>query len=539
MNSRDENRKNKNYKKETTELYLPDLLIYCFLHWRSALVILCIGALCFGGGKALALKKGQANAIEAQDAQQTVHEKTQKSAEEAKVEDENTSRDSSLRDQEKAEQEKRIADNQKDFTRVLKDYREYAKDSIRMKIHAVNEVRASADYLLSLPFDEPANALTALYNAYQGAIDNGDYLQDLADEMQIEEKYLSELIAVQPSTLPASSFDDLSGTSESFSFVLPALDAREGKNPSGDQGEEEEKKVVFLISIAAIGADEDQAESLLSAVQKEIETRREGFSNTICPHDLTLVRTYRKTIADSDLLDDQRDILQNILDMEVQIKNYENTFKNELETASEEENAPAGEVTGALSEKEFLKAVFKYALAGGFLFFCIYGLVLSFAYAAAKAPRTRRQMEERYHFFMLGSMKDASDQLYRHHTALDRWLRHLGGLKEEIKDPDHLLEMVRTNLSVYYPEAKNILLLGTAGPALSGDIEETLRQNGDYDAIHSSVNLVEDIKARAYLKETEAVILCIQYGKTPFALIDKEVDLIERSNAEIAGVVML
>ena len=190
--------------EDETEINIKDLLTYCFLHWRKALALMLIAGIVLGG--AMGAKEGiktsklaeayqtylndpdaliakQDNTTYAQKNGIELPEDEILTAEEQQILEEVATLDS--------------INNMNDIIyttrRDLMALTDYYNDSILMNVVPQYVPTAEADIMITVPDGAPANSVNVLIAAYVDYLKNGNYLDEYAEELGMDVKYLKEV----------------------------------------------------------------------------------------------------------------------------------------------------------------------------------------------------------------------------------------------------------------------------------------------------------------------------------------------------------
>ena len=514
--------------EDETEINIKDLLTYCFLHWRKALALMLIAGIVLGG--AMGAKEGiktsklaeayqtylndpdaliakQDNTTYAQKNGIELPEDEILTAEEQQILEEVATLDS--------------INNMNDIIyttrRDLMALTDYYNDSILMNVVPQYVPTAEADIMITVPDGAPANSVNVLIAAYVDYLKNGNYLDEYAEELGMDVKYLKEAVTVSDITF--GNIDDGATSTGSGSGMNVSTDVDVNFAVSTADGSR-----VGIIVIKTVGTSAESALNLLQTIIDEVESYREATGETICEHETTVVNYFFNMIKGDRIQVLQTETSEQLVDLQENLEIYVKSLKNlqkqhgnlTVNTMHKLPNVPLA------AAKEGIK----FGSIGLFAAFLFYALILIIKYIVSSIALTKSQLVNRFTLFDLGSTKDGEDKLYKHNGKFDKWLRKRGRMCDA---NDKAAEAVAANLSVYGSELKSLLVIGT------GDTAKSLKDKIKDRKVYNADSLIDDPLARKLLLEVDAVILEVKYGQTKFEDIRDQLKLIMLSGKPVSG----
>ena len=517
--------------EDETEINIKDLLTYCFLHWRKALALMLTAGILLGGvmgamdgiktAKLAAAYQEYLNDPDALKAKQDNTNYAQKNgielpedeiltAEEQQILEEVATLDS--------------INNMNDIIyttrRDLMALTDYYNDSILMNVVPQYVPTAEADLMITVPEGAPANAVNVLIASYVDYLKNGNYLDDYAEELGMDVKYLKEAVTISDITF--GNIDDGRGSeassSGSVTNVTTSVDVGFSVSTDSDNSR------VGIIVIRTVGTSAESALNLLETILNEVETYREATGETVCVHETTVVNYFFNMIKDDRIQNLQTETSGQLVDLQENLEIYVKSLKNLqkqhggliVNTMHKLPNVPL----------ETAKTTIKFGSIGLFAAFLFYALILIVRYIVSSIALTKSQLVNRFTLFDLGSVRDGEEKLYKHNGKFDKWLRKQGRLGDGKVDA---ASAAAANLAVYGPDMKSILVIG------KGETAKSLKDKIKDRKIHNADSLIDNPLARKLLLEVDGVVLEVKYGETKFEDIRDELKLIMLSGKPVTG----
>ncbi len=514
--------------EDETEINIKDLLTYCFLHWRKALALMLLVAIALGGFMGVrdgiktsklaaayqlylndpdALIAKQDNTTYAQKNGIELPEDEILTAEEQQILEEVATLDS--------------INNMNDIIyttrRDLMALTDYYNDSILMNVVPQYVPTAEADIMITVPDGAPANSVNVLIAAYVDYLKNGNYLDEYAEELGMDVKYLKEAITVSDITF--GNIDDSAAPSSSSSGMNVSTDVDVNFAVSTADGSR-----VGIIVIRTVGTSAENALNLLQYIIDETENYREATGETVCEHDITVVNYFFNMVKDDRIQVLQTETSEQLVDLQENLEIYVKSLKNLQKQHGGLIVNTMHKLPNALLEGT--KTGVKFGAIGMFAIFLFYALILIIKYIISAIALTKSQLVNRFTLFDLGSVRDGEQKLYKHKGKFDKWLRKKGRLGEgDVNSVDAAV----ANLAVYGNEYKSILVIG------SGETSKGLEKAIKDRKVHVAPSLIDNPLARKLLLEVDCVVLEVKYGESKFEDIRDQLKLIMLAGKPVAG----
>lgn len=516
--------------EDETEINIKDMLTYCFLHWRKALALMIIIGIVLGG--VMGAREGIRTAKLAEAYQSYLDDPAALLAKQA-----NTNyalkngielpEDEILTDEEQLILEQvatldsinNLNDIIAQSRRDLMSMTDYYNDSILMRVDPQSVPTAEADIMITVPEGAPANSASVIAASYVDYLKNGNYLDEYAQEIGVDPKYLKEAVTVSDIT-----FGNSDGATSVSTSSGSGLDTNVSTDVNFSISTDINSDRVALIIIKVVGVSAQDALDLLERVVQEVDVYRDATSESMFPNETTTVNYFFNMLHDDRIQNLQTQTSEELVDLQENLEVYIKSLKNLQKQHGDIIVNTMHEMPNVT--KEAAKSGIKFGSLGVVASFLFYALILVIKYILSSIALTKSQLVNRFTLFDLGSHTDGEKPLYKHSGKFDKWLRKVGRLNDGNIDA---AEAAAANLEVYGSDVKSILVLGT------GDAVKDLKNKVKDIKIYNAPNLINDPKARKLLPEVDSVILEVRYGETKFEDIKEQIKLIMLAGKPITG----
>ena len=486
---------------------VKDLLVYCFQHWRSALVLMLVVGLLFGTMHGVSFYR-----------EELYNRELWSHSYKEYVDKANSGNFLSA-------DEYSIISRGRQSDVVSAIDREYAKlvydldNSLLMKINpnAVATVTATAVILPGDPDD-----LTAVGNlllAYRSALINGSYLDELAGSLSTKGEYLRELISVsiggenEDISLESRLIRDRIRRYNDFQFPLSVYSA------------EYEKSILSsVLELRVIAADSDLAGTLMDAVLAELNALQPQLSRQVAEHTVSTLNRSLSVQSDRALMDTQLERQLSYSDFPA----LRNKYADRLYSIS----TPA--VSSGSAQSAALKDGVKWAVISAVALFIVYGLLLCLRYFFSERPLTEIRFQQHYRLLPLAAFRSAPRTVYRRRGPFDRWLRRIDRMLAEESDSSAVYDMAAGNLRLYGGELHTVLISGAVPAADKEALAAALGERLAGTKFVVVSDLV-DIRERLKLADADGVIFYESFDATRFPALNEELRLTECAGVRPLG----
>lgn len=368
-----------------------------------------------------------------------------------------------------------------------------------MQINPYKEAFSSADILVEIS-DIRDRGMGSLLKAYEYGLENGDYIQKIAEMKDSQERYVRETIRV------SNSLGTYENSEAGFVFAMQDAAAARG-----------------ILHIEVIGADSEYTEQVLKAVLNQAEELHGRFATELKAHVIRLLGQSNGEQVDKDLLGQQQSVRNNIAILQKSEK--------DLKTSLDGLEKPVAENAVAGSSQGLAKYVILGFLAGGFVSVC----VIAGMYIMGDKVTSDKEIVNRFRIKSLGAFSVVPEK--RVFGFIDSWLRRLAG-DDKIWPDAVVYEMIEANAANYAEGKKALFVTGLASEKQMEQVCGHLKAALPQTQIVCERNLVESASARRKLAEAEGVILVEERGNSKYSVIAQEIELAKNVNIDVIGVIV-
>lgn len=472
--------------QDEEEIDLVALMVTLLHKLKPILLTAVVCAVIFGGVAGVRAAKGGSTSAEEQKAyEQALDEYEQKKADYAF---------------EQKQYEQSTANNQqmqKQAQETLEQARDYAENSLLGKLNAYNVWTAQADVYVDAA---DASRTAALLTAYSNQLTSGDALEQAAEAVNLQARYLTGVIAAEP---------QVSGT-ETVTY-------------SG------------VLTLRAYAADQVRAQAMLDAMLGQLNRLHDSISAAVGSHGVRVISTGISQGVSMELRAAQQENNAEIQELQsqlVELQSAQQTLDDNLASAKstwESAEEPALDGGAASSVAKYLLIGF---LLGGILAcgvvvvkFLLDGMV----YSASELNRSTGLP-------VLGAL--ASDRTKKA-GKLDAKLYQMEGRPDGSADAEMLCLMAQTIRS-RAPEAKNILVTGDLPAdqleALAAALQATEPLRGQ--SVTAAESILKAAATVPHVVAADAIVLAADCTVTRTDAVREQNEKIVRLGKQILGCIV-
>lgn len=487
---------------------VKDMLVYCFQHWRSALMLVLVGGLLFG-----LLEGSSTYRNELRNRELLSHSYEEYLAKANSGEALSPEAYSIIAYGRQANVVSAIDRKQWKLSYDL-------ENSLLMQIDPTAVATATATVVI-LPSD--TGDLTAAGNlllAYRSALLNGSYLDELAASLSTSGAYLRELISV---SIGGQS------TSEDSVYIQDRIRRYMGFSYPLIYGSVEETQDILssVLELHVIAADTGLAGQLMDTVLAQLDALQPQMNQSIAPHTVTVFNRNLTVQSDSALMDAQLERRLSYSDLPY--------LRNEYASRLSAIDIPAASAGSAQSAA--LKDGVKRGVIVGVALFLAYGLLLCLRYLFSERPLTEIRFRQHYRLLPLGAFRSAPSAVYRRRGFFDRWLRRSDRMLVEERDSAAVYDLTAGNLRLYAGELQKLLISGSASEADKQALAAALKERlpgAEFTVVPDLIDIHERLK----LAEADGVIFFESFDTTRFPTLNEELRLTECAGVRVLGSVL-
>lgn len=472
--------------QDEEEIDLVALMVTLLHKLKPILLTAVVCAVLFGGVAGVRAAKGGSTSAEEQKAyEQALDEYEQKKADYAF---------------EQKQYEQSTANNQqmqKQAQETLEQARDYAENSLLGKLNAYNVWTAQADVYVDAA---DASRTAALLTAYSNQLTSGDALEQAAEAVNLQARYLTGVIAAEP---------QVSGT-ETVAY-------------SG------------VLTLRAYAADQVRAQAMLDAMLGQLNRLHDSISAAVGSHDVRVISTGISQGVSMELRAAQQENNADIQELQsqlVELQSAQQTLDdNWNSTKSDWKNISEPALGGGAAS-----SVAKYLLIGfllGGVLACgvvvVKFLLDGMVYSASELNRSTGLP-------VLGAL--ASDRTKKA-GKLDARLYQMEGRPDGSADTEMLCLMAQTIRS-RAPEAKNILVTGDLPAdqleALAAALQATEPLRGQ--SVTAAESILKAAATVPHVVAADAIVLAADCTVTRTDAVREQNEKIVRLGKQILGCIV-
>lgn len=472
--------------QDEEEIDLVALMVTLLHKLKPILLTAVVCAVIFGGVAGVRAAKGGSTSAEKQKAyEQALNEYEQKKADYAF---------------EQKQYEQSTANNQqmqKQAQETLEQAQDYAENSLLGQLNAYNVWTAQADVYVDAA---DASRTAALLTAYSNQLTSGNALEQAAEAVNLQARYLTGAIAAEP---------QVSGT-ETVAY-------------SG------------VLTLRAYAADQVRAQAMLNAMLGQLNRLHDSISAAVCSHDVRVISTGISQGVSMELRTAQQENNADIQELQsqlVELQSAQQTLDDNWNSAKSDWKNTSEPALGGGAASSVAKYLLIGFLLGGVLAcgvvvvkFLLDGMV----YSASELNRSTGLP-------VLGAL--ASDRTKKA-GKLDAKLYQMEGRPDGSADAEMLCLMAQTIRS-RAPEAKNILVTGDLPAdqleALAAALQATEPLRGQ--SVTAAESILKAAATVPHVVAADAIVLAADCTVTRTDAVREQNEKIVRLGKQILGCIV-
>lgn len=472
--------------QDEEEIDLVALMVTLLHKLKPILLTAVVCAVLFGGVAGVRAAKGGSTSAEKQKAyEQALDEYEQKKADYAF---------------EQKQYEQSTANNQqmqKRAQETLEQAQDYAENSLLGQLNAYNVWTAQADVYVDAA---DASRTAALLTAYSNQLTSGDALEQAAEAVNLQARYLTGAIAAEP---------QVSGT-ETVAY-------------SG------------VLTLRAYAADQVRAQAMLDAMLGQLNRLHDSISAAVCSHGVRVISTGISQGVSMELRTAQQENNADIQELQsqlVELQSAQQTLDDNWNSAKSDWKNTSEPALGGGAASSVAKYLLIGFLLGGVLAcgvvvvkFLLDGMV----YSASELNRSTGLP-------VLGAL--ASDRTKKA-GKLDAKLYQMEGRPDGSADAEMLCLMAQTIRS-RAPEAKNILVTGDLPAdqleALAAALQATEPLRGQ--SVTAAESILKAAATVPHVVAADAIVLAADCTVTRTDAVREQNEKIVRLGKQILGCIV-
>lgn len=452
------------------EIDLKDLMFAVLHKWRPIILVAVLLAVLLGGFKGATTYKEQNDPDVIKEAEEKYQD------------------DLELFNKNKETCEREIENLKTDIA----NQQEYLEKSIWINMSPYDVCESRVDLYITTDYEimpgmvyQNMDYTDTILQAYQALLTSSAVMEDIAEKVGTEPRYLKELISVSVGT------------------------------NSG--------KLNHLLTISVKHTTKQDAQKVMNEIIDHMNDMQEQVVASIGEHTVNTVNKGVSASVDLSLADKQRSETERLTTLNDSLE----TKQKSLEDMEEPEKTVS-------SRTAALKSGIKYAILGGVLggfmvvfFVCVAFLMSDKVYSA-------RELKNRYKIKILGTMPIKNRKVF---GKIDAWLNRLEGRASSV-DEEAEYALIAANIRNYAENMKSILVTGSVDAAVLQTVADKL--SSDLDGVDMVVggNMLQDVETIKKLPECDGVVLVEQCMSTKYSTVELEIERTTDLQKSVVGCVV-
>ncbi|HBP24936.1 MAG TPA: hypothetical protein DD632_05995 [Oribacterium sp.] len=306
-----------------------------------------------------------------------------------------------------------------------------------------------------------------------------------------------------------------------------------------------------LLHITALGESEDQVSAIRAALEESLQDENVKIGEAVAPHQLKLISSYSGKDAGTSILigsvpEDGKANEDDSYQTSIEVLQAQNAKADaDLQTQLldcheqlsklEKPTAPVG-----ASKTSALKEGVKFAILG-----FVIGAFLVAAYYGLRYLLNGKLMncDDLSDYYGLLVLAEYHAPICRKPNALDRWIDHMNGIREEKSSREAVYNLAAANIQAQMgtPQKAKLLFVGNAEKREFNDATTAMEQKLQSAGIETIAagNVNTEASAIQKLENADQVVLIEQLGVTRPQDLEKELQTLRKLGKEILGVMTL
>lgn len=357
----------------------------------------------------------------------------------------------------------------------------YLNDSILMQLDHRNVPVATAGIYVSAENGDTVLA-ASIAEAYRLMLLSSDCMLSVADELQISEKYLWELVTI-------SGYD--------------------GKQNSP------------MLRVYVYGKDAQQAQMLMDRLITQLTVCEQALRKIMAPHQVNHIAGGVNTIVSADIEKHQQTEVDRL-----------EVYRSDMDY-HQRANMPYAPAALDDPAKGAVKAAILFAILGGAAGVFLVAAAACVSYLLGDKVYSGEDIRARYGVRLLGKVALSN----RRRNAIDRWLDQQEN--RPVYDDKPAFAMLAAAVSSYAGDALPVMVTGSASEESLQEFAKLLQTEAPEIPVIYCGGLLSSVEAVKRLPECGSVLLAECCGQSRYSKVAKQMDIAEGTGKQILGVVAL
>lgn len=452
------------------EIDLKDLMFAVLHKWRPIILVAVLLAVLLGGFKGATTYKEQNDPDVIKEAEEKYQD------------------DLELFNKNKETCEREIENLKTDIA----NQQEYLEKSIWINMSPYDVCESRVDLYITTDYEimpgmvyQNMDYTDTILQAYQALLTSSAVMEDIAEKVGTEPRYLKELISVSVGT------------------------------NSG--------KLNHLLTISVKHTTKQDAQKVMNEIIDHMNDMQEQVVASIGEHTVNTVNKGVSASVDLTLADKQRSETERLTTLNDSLE----TKQKSLEDMEEPEKTVS-------SRTAALKSGIKYAILGGVLGGFVVVFFVCVAFLLSDKVYSARELKNRYKIKILGTMPIKNRKVF---GKIDAWLNRLEGRASSV-DEEAEYALIAANIRNYAENMKSILVTGSVDAAVLQTVADKL--SSDLDGVDMVVggNMLQDVETIKKLPECDGVVLVEQCMSTKYSTVELEIERTTDLQKSVVGCVV-
>lgn len=367
----------------------------------------------------------------------------------------------------------------------IEEQKTYLDESMLMQLDHRDVHQARVNLYLTTPYQimpdkvfQNTDKAELLLAFYVSSLSDQLLLTDIAKEVNLDAKYLTEIVSIET-----------------------------------DLG--------HILSITVSWTDDAGAQAIMAALVAHTQSYHDVLSETVGEHTLTVVLDTVGSVVDPGVFDRQEQENSQLENYELQLAEKDVELRGLVEP-----------VIGEVSVSGILKTGIKWAVLGGIAGVVLVAALCCFAYVFSDKVYCGTDVQARCGVRVLGSLSSGK--------RIDPITRHIRRAEGRIvADPNEVPVLLQETLLQYARGAANVLVTGDMKPELVESCTARLQEGLTDVKLTACGSILEDVNAVRGLSQCDAVLLLEKCGSSRYHRISREMAQINDANKPLMGCIIV
>ncbi len=375
----------------------------------------------------------------------------------------------------------------------------YINNSAYMQIDPLNTAMTKIQVTITCD-NSVDGGLNSLFKAYSNDILTGDYINEVADDLNYSSGVIEELINCE------------------FTYSNSAYS--------------ESNIQMGVMGVSVVGESVDITDYIMDAIVAELEVEADTLNCTIMPHSISIVGRQSSVGFDVNVRKTQIDSITTLNTIQTQINNLNNNLDSIAKVLGLNDRTSFydSSVVSTTSESGVsVTGCIKSGLIGFVLGLALVALIYALIYVFGHKFVSQTQFFSVYKDVNRIGVLKPSNKRTKLQVILDNWSNDDSSLT-----PENTFAIINANLTNMTIEKKKLLITGTVD---SDYVKESIKSIGLKGDIR--LDMFNDPSIVKGVSDYDGVVLIEQRGASRRKLVNEQIRLLKTSGVEIIGAIIL